>query len=90
MQSNHSNPRRAHSDGTTATGAESLALEPHFTPAELAKLWGLSDDYIRGTFRNEPGVLKVDRPELMHKRSYCSLRIPRSVAHRVHCRLQAR
>jgi hypothetical protein len=90
MQSNHANPRRTHSGDTTTTSAGSLALEQHYTPAELAKLWGLSPPFILETFRDEPGVLKVDRPEEMHKRSYCTLRIPRSVAHRVHCRLQAR
>ncbi len=70
--------------------SEAAAFEQHFSPAQLAEMWGLSSDFIRDTFLDEPGVLKINRPETMHKRGYCSLRIPRSVAHRVHCRLQAK
>jgi hypothetical protein len=64
-----------------------LGLERHYTPAELAELWGFSVDYVRELFRNEDGVLVVDRPEKMHKRRYTILRIPESVARRVHARL---
>ena len=78
------------SSGTTTPSAESLAFEQHFSPKQLAALWGYSPPFIRDTFRDEQGVIKVDRPEEMHKRSYCSMRIPKSVAHRVHCRLQAK
>ena len=78
------------SSGTTTPSTKSLVLEQHFSPKQLATLWGYSPPFIRGTFRDEPGVIKVDRPEEMHKRSYCSMRIPKSVAHRVHCRLQAK
>jgi hypothetical protein len=60
------------------------ALEQHFTPSELAKLWSLSDDTIRAWFRDEKGVLLIDRPEKIHKRGYTSMRIPASVAARVH------
>jgi hypothetical protein len=67
-----------------------VAFEQHFSPAQLAEMWGLSPDFIREQFRDEAAVLKIDRPEKMHKRAYCSLRIPRSVAHRVHCRLLAK
>jgi hypothetical protein len=54
------------------------ALEQHFSPSELGKLWGLSDDTIRAWFRDEKGVLLIDRPEKMHKRGYTSMRIPAS------------
>jgi len=64
------------------------ALEEHYTPEKLGKLWGLSDDTIRTMFEGEPGVLVIDRPEKMHKRRYCSIRIPASVAERVHARYQ--
>lgn len=98
MQSTHKLRSRANLDGTTSTetpaGSQTAAvvfsLEPHFTPIQLAKLWGLSSDCIRDMFLDEAGVLKIDRPEKMNKRGYCSLRIPHSVAHRAHCRLQAR
>jgi hypothetical protein len=58
--------------------------EQHFKPDELAELWGVSGDTIRRLFRDVPGVLVIDRPEEMHKRSYCSMRIPESVAKRVY------
>jgi hypothetical protein len=60
------------------------ALEQHFKPSELAKMWGLSGPTIRTLFEQEPGVLSIDRPEQMHKRGYRSLRIPASVAERVY------
>ena len=60
------------------------AFEKHFTCAELAELWHYSVDTVREMFENEPGVLRVDRPETMHKRRYCSMRIPESVARRVY------
>ena len=77
---------RGSSRGETATETH---LEKHFSPAQLGALWSLSSDFIRNQFRDEPGVLRIDRPEEMHKREYCLLRIPQSVVCRVHCRLQA-
>jgi hypothetical protein len=58
--------------------------EQHFKPDELAKLWGIGGATIRRLFRDVPGVLVIDRPEKMHKRGYCSMRIPESVAKRVY------
>jgi hypothetical protein len=66
------------------------AQEQHMSPAELGKLWGLSARFIRDLFRDEKGVLLIDRPEKMHKRGYSTIRIPSSVAARVHLRLQAK
>jgi len=60
-----------------------IPLEQHYRPAELAKLTGLSTDTIRDLFRDEPGVLIIDRPETTHKRGYSSMRIPASIAERV-------
>ena len=60
--------------------------EPHYTPEELGRAWGLSANTIRALFENEP-VLRVTRPERMHKRGYETVRIPKSVADRVHARL---
>lgn len=60
------------------------ALEEHYTPQQLAKLWGLSTDTIRTMFRDEPDVLIIDREEKMNKRRYLTMRIPASVATRVH------
>jgi hypothetical protein len=65
------------------------ALEPHFAPEELAETWHVSGNTIRDLFEHEPGVLKITRPERLHKRRYVTLRIPASVAKRVHARLDA-
>jgi hypothetical protein len=62
-------------------------LEQHYTPTQLAKLWGLSAPFVRDLFRDEPGCILIDRPEEMHKRGYKTIRIPVSVAVRVHARL---
>jgi len=71
----------------TQTGSDAMYDEQHFKPDELAELWGVSGDLIRRLFRDMPGVLVIDRPEKMHKRGYCSMRIPESVAKRVYERL---
>lgn len=71
---------------TSGAGKKEM-LEQHYTPGQLGKRWGLSDDFVRQLFRGEEGVIEVDRPEKMHKRGYTSLRIPESVAQRVYARL---
>jgi hypothetical protein len=68
--------------------------EHHFQPADLAKLWGLSPSKVRRLFENEPDVLRIGEPSRrvgrVLKRAYYTLRIPQSVAQRVHDRLTAR
>lgn len=64
--------------------------QKHFTVPELAKQWKFSPSFIRSLFENEDDVLKIVRPELKHKRGYTNLRIPESVARRVHARLSRR
>ena len=62
--------------------------EQHFSVAQLAALWGLSQDTIRRLFRNEPGVLVIGNQNARDKRRrYTTLRIPESVARRVHQKL---
>lgn len=63
--------------------------EQHYTPQELAKIWGVSAETIRVLFRDEPGVLKIGKDGTRFKRGYRTLRIPESVAERVHTRLSA-
>ena len=65
--------------------------EKHFEPAELAKAWGVSAETIRNVFRNEPGVLRITASTngKLSKRKYVSMRVPVSVAERVHKRLSA-
>jgi hypothetical protein len=65
------------------------ALERHYTVAEVAKLWQLSEDTIRGLFRDRPDVVKIGSPEKRNKRSYFMLRIPESALQKVHAELRA-
>ena len=73
--------------------------ERHYTVPELEEQWNFSDDFIRQLFINEPGVIKIVRPEDPNrigkngkkgKRPYVTLRIPESVAARVHERLHGK
>jgi len=60
-------------------------FEPHFTPKELAGFWKLNETTVRRLVQDEPGVLKLGKPDRRDgKRDYISLRVPRSVAMRVH------
>ena len=65
---------------------ETTSLEKHFTPAELATAWNVSAQTIREIFRREPGVLKIGSNATKTRRAYKMLRIPASVAERVHNR----
>jgi hypothetical protein len=70
-----------------AGGEGALELERHYTPAEIGTLWGFDQTTIRRMFIDEPGVLKEGkRARRDGKRQYVSLRIPESVAVRVHQR----
>lgn len=59
----------------------------HYSPAGLGQLWGLSADTIRRLFEREPGVLQIANPR-RGRRAYTTLRIPESVAERVHRKLE--
>jgi hypothetical protein len=65
-----------------------IMAEKHYTPDDLASLWGVSAETVRNIFRKEPGVLRVTQPN-EKKRKYVLTRIPHSVAERVHKRLSA-
>jgi hypothetical protein len=66
-------------------GRNSDALERHFTLAELAAKWHLARSTIRDWFLDEPGVLLVARTgRRKGKRTLTNMRIPQSVAERVH------
>jgi hypothetical protein len=71
-----------------------LATERHFTPGELAELWHLAPSKVRELFKDEPGVIRIGEPSRREgrtlKRAYYTLRIPESVAVRVHARLTSR
>ena len=60
----------------------------HYTVAEIAAFWNLSDDAVRKIFEREPGVLVIgDRKPHGQKRRYTTLRIPQDVVERVHRRM---
>jgi hypothetical protein len=66
---------------------ESFATR-HFSPLEIAELWGLSVDTVRRLFANEPGVLQISNPR-RGRRNYATMRIPEMVAARVHRKLSS-
>ena len=61
--------------------------EHHYTVSEVADLWNLSPDVVRRVFEREPGVMLIGEEAPRGKRRYTTLRIPQSVAERVHRRL---
>jgi len=74
-------------NGRTAIQAE--VVVKHYSPSEIAKAWGVSVQTIRQIFESEEGVLKIGRSGTRTRRRYFTLRIPESVAERVHARLSA-
>ena len=67
--------------------AFSAYTERHFSVAEVADLWNLSQDFVRKIFQKEPGVLILGGQGSVRARRYTTLRIPESVLQRVHRRL---
>jgi len=65
---------------------QETTFERHYSVEELTELWGMSDDFVRRLFLHEPGVVVFYRHQL-GKRVYRTLRIPASVALRVHRRM---
>jgi hypothetical protein len=63
--------------------------EQHYAPSDLAKMWGVSVQTVRELFKDEEGVLKLGSDGTRNRRAYKTLRIPHSVAERVHTRLSA-
>lgn len=63
------------------------AMERHLTVDEIAKAWHLSRDAVRRIFDREPGVLVMENYPAYGKRRYRTLRVPVSVAERVHRRM---
>ena len=77
---------------TTPKGVERSPLikEKHWNVAEVAEQWGISTDLVRDIFKDEDGVLIVERPGSRVKRSYSTMRIPESVLERVYNQLSRR
>ena len=64
-----------------------VELERHYTPAEVAKQWGVSVDTVRRVFADTLGVLKIGHAETQHKKKYVTLRIPARILRAHHARL---
>ena len=64
--------------------------ERHYSLAQLAEQWNLSEDTVRRIFENEPDVLIFENPERGSSRRRRTMRIPESVAGRVYRRLSTR
>lgn len=60
------------------------AFERHYTVVQLAKLWGFGETAIRALAANYPGVLKFNGNRASGKKCYIRMRIPESVAIRMH------
>ena len=63
-----------------------VSKEIHYTPLQIAALWGSDAGTVRELFRNEPGVLRIAKGK---KGARETIRIPASVVERVHRRLEA-
>lgn len=66
---------------------QETTFERHYSVDELAELWGMSDDFVRRLFLHEPDVVVFFKPR-PGKRTYRILRVPESVAERVHRRMR--
>jgi hypothetical protein len=64
--------------------APSSAMEKHFTLEQIAEAWGISVRNARRIFRDVPGVADLTVHRSLTTRSYQVLRVPASVAARVH------
>jgi len=63
------------------------AQEQHYTPRQVAEMWGISELTVRRLFEDDPSVAKISMPRLLKQRERAprvSLRIPLSALERVH------
>ena len=82
-----SNKQFTLSQGPGSSSTLPAALEQHYSPAQVAKMWGISPETVRRMFRDEPGVLQVSYPRLLHRpvrKAPVLMRIPQSALDRVH------
>ena len=69
------------------SGIPKFAMQ-HYTVAEIASLWNLSENTVRRLFEKEPDVLIFgNQKPRFGRRRYFTLRIPEFVVERVHRRL---
>jgi hypothetical protein len=61
--------------------------EKHYSIAEIANLWGLSERTTRRILDREPGILAWGQPGDGKRRRRLTVRVPESVLLRIHGRL---
>jgi hypothetical protein len=64
-----------------------ISEEKQFSVQQIAESWNLSENAVRGLFRDGPGVVRFMQPARRGTRHYVTLRIPQSVMDRVHRRM---
>jgi hypothetical protein len=47
---------------------DGMSTGRHYTVQEIGKMWKLSETMVRDLFREEPGVLRAERPRTRFKR----------------------
>jgi hypothetical protein len=64
----------------------SPGIEKHFSPQEVAVLWGMSVRSVVRMFETEPGVIRISMPRRLgsSQSMRATLRIPASVVNRMH------
>jgi hypothetical protein len=82
-------PSQNDRNGELGGESDNAFEERHFTIAEVAAMWNLSDEFVRQLVRDEPGVTEWVR-QRPGRRRYRVLRIPRSVLGRLYKRAQER
>ena len=80
--------RSGHTDGPGVTDDALPLEEQHYSVPQLADRWGLSGDFVRRLFAEEPGVTEWVH-QARGRRRYRVFRIPQSVAERVYRRAVA-
>jgi hypothetical protein len=60
--------------------AQPIVIDPHYSTAFYAELWGVSRDTVERWFQDKPGVLKLGKASRNGKLSRVELRIPFSLA----------
>ena len=64
---------------------QSPATERHYSPSEIAEMWGISTQTVIALFRDEPGVVTFSIRRIQSKRApRTTLRVPLSVLERLH------
>ena len=65
-------------------GPTDVALEQHYSPQQVAEMWGVHPNTIRRLFRGQPGVIEFGSEETRYKRRRKTMRIPESIVTRIH------